>query len=147
MTDTETRTNYTAGLRALADLLDNNPDLPLPYTGINAASPITFYVLDAGEDPKGTLAKIARLLPGTVGKTTSGSGQYFSITGTLAGLHIDATAYRKAVCERVVTGTREVIVPATRRITVPARPATVETVEDVEWVCSPLLADADPVSA
>ena len=31
MTDTDTRTNYTQGLRAVADLLDKNPGVPLPY--------------------------------------------------------------------------------------------------------------------
>ena len=144
MTDTD-RIAYTQGLRALADLIDNNPDLPLPYSGSDATAPITFYVLNRTEDPKGTLAKIARLLPGAVGKSVSMTGEYFSITGTLAGLHIDATAYRNAVCERVVTGTREVTVPAIPAM--PARPAIGEittTVEDVEWVCGPLLAEDEP---
>jgi|GEM_PF-2367033 len=147
MTTTD-RTSYTQGLRALADLIDNHPDLPLPYTGSGAAAPITFYVLNKTEDPKGTLAKIARLLPGSVGKNVSMTGEYFSITGTLAGLHIDATAYRKAVCERVVTGTHEVTVPAIPAMpAMPARPATGEittTVEDVEWICGPLLAEDEP---
>jgi len=120
----------------------------LPYTGSVDSNPITFYVLNKTEDPKGTLAKIARLLPGSVGKTVSMSGEYFSITGSLAGLHIDATAYRKAVCERVVVGTREVTVPAIPATpAMPARPATGEittTVEDVEWICGPLLSEDEP---
>jgi len=95
MTTTDTRTNYTAGLRALADLLDNRPNLPLPYTGSSSASPITFYALGAGQNPKDVLAQVARMLHGTATKTVSASGDYYSIAGNFYGLHIDATAYRK----------------------------------------------------
>jgi hypothetical protein len=58
------------------------------------------------------------------------------------GLKVKVTTYRDAVCERVVTGTREV----TREVRDPdalaAVPTTTvtETVEDVEWVCAPLTA-------
>jgi len=31
MTNTETRASYVQGLRALADLIDNHPDLPIPH--------------------------------------------------------------------------------------------------------------------
>jgi len=142
MTTTDTRTNYTAGLRALADLLDNRPNLPLPYTGSSSASPITFYALGAGQNPKDVLAQVARMLHGTATKTVSASGDYYSIAGNFYGLHIDATAYRNAVCQRVVMGTHEVTVPATAKIPArPAMPAYVETVEDVQWVCGSLLAE------
>ena len=135
----DTRTAYTTGLRQLADLLDTNPDLPIPFTGSDDMAPISIHSLGYGDDdPKATLATIARLLPGTVTKEVDSS--YYRINGTLSGLHVQATAYRDAVCERVVTGTREVTVPATPAT--PAQPEHTQTVEDVEWVCGSLLAEA-----
>jgi hypothetical protein len=41
MTTTDTRATYTQGLRALADLLDNNLDVPLPHGRV-----VTFFVHD-----------------------------------------------------------------------------------------------------
>jgi hypothetical protein len=46
---------------------------------------------------------------------------------------------RDAVCERIVTGTHEVTVPAQPAIR--AKKATTTVVEDVEWVCGSLLSD------
>lgn len=134
------RSEYTAGLRALADLLDNNPDLKLPYgagTGPEPTGRITFYFLGT-EDAKADLARMARLIPGTV--TKEARDNVLSVVGSLHGLHVEAVAYRDAVCERVVKATREVTrqVPAVDAI--PARTVT-ETVEDVEWVCAPILRD------
>lgn len=42
MTATDTRINYTAGLRALADLIDNH-NLPLPHEG-QRFDPFTFFI-------------------------------------------------------------------------------------------------------
>lgn len=139
-TTTDTRAEYTAGLRALADLLDANPDVPLPYgagTGDSPADRLTFYFLSSTQDPKTNLARIARLIPG---KVTKESDDYnFTIAGRLRGVHVQAVATRADVCERVVTGTRAVThtTPA-----IEAAPASTITtvVEDVEWICAPILA-------
>jgi hypothetical protein len=140
MTD---RAEYIAGLRQLADLLEQNPDaLPLPYEGRSGA--ITFHFL-SGEDPKAEMAAAARAIPTRLDK--SGGDSYFDLTGSLHGLKIELTAFRDAVCERVVTGT-ETVTEQVRDpeaaeqalASVPLVEVT-RTIEHVEWRCTPLLAD------
>lgn len=89
------------------------------------------------EDPRETLAAIARALPGPVDKSTY-SG-LFQVEGKVCGITIKAIGDRDNVCTRVVTGTREVrkTIPDPM-VVVPVIEVT-ETVEDVEWVCGPLL--------
>jgi len=141
MTTTDTRTNYTAGLRALADLLDNNPDLPLPYHGNDTH---LLWVQDNGDndETRDTARLFARLIPGTISKKARDT--YLDLDGHIAGLKVSLITSRAAVCERVVTGTHEVTTPARPALNLPAEPEHTETIEDVEWVCGPLLADSVP---
>lgn len=140
------RAGYVSGLRKLADLLEQHPELPLPYHGSD--STITFMFLH-GPDAKARFAAAARvILYGTGGeleKHVSDGGEYgdyFDLVGAIDGLKIELTAYRDAVCERIVTGTREVTktVPDPA-IKVPTVEVT-ETVEDVRWVCRPVMASS-----
>ena len=144
-----TRAEYTKGLRALADAIDGNDDLPLPSQG--SISPITIQFLH-GDDPRAAMGAAARAIPCNWRKNTwegSSGTAYFDLTGELDGLHITLTAFRDTVCERVVTGTREV----TRTVKDPEAIAAVpevevtETVEDVEWRCGSLLAPEGQASA
>ena len=130
---TDTRTAYIEGIRALAYLLDHNPDLPLPYHGSDAHHRLNWIEYD-----KTSAARFAQLIPGTVTKTAR--GDCIDLEGQIAGLHVLFIASRAAVCERVVTGTHEVTVPATPAIK--ATKATTMVVEDVEWVCGSLLAES-----
>lgn len=137
------RVEYVAGLRALADLLESTPDLPLPTEREITWAAHTFQIYE-GREPRETVATLARLLPGRLYKNDPAKGgyaeQYFELTGKLYGLGLRVWAERSEVCRRVVTGTREV----TETVPAPDAP-TIEvtrTVEDVEWVCEPLLADA-----
>ena len=139
------RDAYIKGLRALADALEQNPgDLPLPYEG--NVSDITFHFLSAA-DPRAEMAAAARALPCNWRKNVSdytarGGEAYFDLKGELHGVKVELTAYRADVCERVVTGTREV----TEKVKDPEALAAVpevevtRTVEDVEWVCHPVMA-------
>lgn len=135
-TDTD-RAGYTAGLRALADLLDAHPEVPLPYHG--TAARMAIYQLSAGRE---AFAATVRALPGHKRKEVE--GDTYRVAVDLDGLRLEAVAYRETVCERVVTGTREV----TRQVPDPdalaAVPTTTvtETVEDVRWDCLPLTAPA-----
>jgi hypothetical protein len=145
---TDTRAEYVKGLRALADLLEQHDELPLPYQG-GKHSPMSLTFL-SDDDPKGRLAAAARAMPGRLDKQVRESaeyGNYFDLRCRLDGLHIKLTAYRDAVCERVVVGTREV----TREVVVPVKTVTetvTETVEDIRWECRPLLApDTEAVPA
>jgi len=132
----ETRAAYISGLRKLADLLEQHDELPLPYEGSSPglARRMTFFFLG---DPRDVFVKAARALPGRLDKEVT--DDTYRVTASLDGLHVEAVAYRNDVCERVVTGTREV----TRTIPDPNIKAPLvevtETVEDVEWVCAPLL--------
>lgn len=129
------RQPYIAGLRQLADLLEDNTDLPLPYHG-------TMSELAIFADSKEQLVAVARALPGKVGKTFDDrSDTYgFELHGSIGGLRVIVYGDRNEVCQRVVTGTREV----TKTVPAPDAPMVeiTETVEDVEWICSPLLAEA-----
>lgn len=133
------RRQFTAGLRELADLIDANAGIPLPYDGTD--SPITFHFW--GEPARGQMAAAARAFPVALSKTSS-SDTYFRLTGRLAGtcgLKIQLVTDRDAVCERVVVGVEdrevdEVVTPAVTR-------KVIKPTEVVEWRCHPLLAPAD----
>lgn len=144
MTPTDTRSSYTAGLRALADLLDAHPQVPLPHYGTSGAPMAIFFL--SGEDPKAALVAATRAFPGPKQKGVWDT--YYDVQGSLHGLHYKLTAFRDAVCERIVTGTREVVeeVPDPEALAAVPKVTVTTTVEDVEWKCSPLLAP-EPVSA
>jgi len=128
-------------MRAIADLIEANPDL--------AATPLylrdipLWHVLDAE-----TLAALARAgkRHGATVEKLYGEGGYedkFNLRLTFGAVSVKVLSYRHVVCERVVLGTDEV----TRAVPDPDALAAVptvevtETVERVEWRCSPLLDD------
>ncbi|MFD9949996.1 hypothetical protein ACFWYW_28440 [Nonomuraea sp. NPDC059023] len=138
MSNTEAeRAAYTAGLRALADILDANPDLPLPYDG--DGKPLSFIEGIAAESRRGA-AVFARVMPGPVEK--SGTDSQFYLKAKLHGLRVKWIATREEMCERIVVGTREVEIEEPDPEAVAALPKVkrVEVVEDVEWKCRPVLA-------
>lgn len=132
-TEDTARTACIDGLRALADALEADATLPLPYHGHSVA--MSFFT-----DDKAELVALARLMTGRAEKKVDDSGSYgFKLEGQVYGLKLLAYAHRDEVCERVVTGTREVT--RTEQITeVTGTREVTETVEDVEWICRPLLA-------
>lgn len=149
MTDTA-RAGYIKGLRELADALEGNDSLPLPYTG--TGTEICFYFL-SGSDPRAELAAAVRVLGCTwtkrVTDETSEYPSYLDLDGSLHGLRIKLTALRDAVCERVVTGTREVTdeVPDPEALAKVPVIKVPRIVEEVRWRCGPILAgldEADP---
>jgi len=146
---TADRADYIAGLRALADLLEQHDELPLPSHG--ASQPLDWWIWEHEvEDAKAVMATIVRLLPGAKSKVVgeSGASSWFTVEAKLHGLRINVNARRNTVCRRVVKGVREV----TKEVADPEALAAVptvtvtETVEDVEWVCEPLLAPVEASS-
>jgi len=141
-TDTATRTPLaalTSNLHLLADLLDGN-DLPfLPYISSSYDSAITahWFVINhvSGLDEQRVMAAaIVRALGGTWDKAealTEGDYMFTQVgldkAGEPSGVSLIVTVERAAVCQRVVTGTHEVTVPAT-----PAQPAEPERVESTK---------------
>jgi hypothetical protein len=73
------------------------------------------------------------------GKWDKRPGEFFSFRTDFYGVQLSVSVDREAVCRRVVTGTREV----TKAVPSPDAPMVevTETIEDVEWVCEPLLAE------
>lgn len=136
------RAAYVAGLRAVADTLEDRPEVPLPFEG--RAEPLTFHFLYDG-DPRAALAAAARALGGTWAKVTrdyGAGGAYFDLLGEACGVRLRLTAYRDAVCERVVTGTEDVtdwVKDPEKLAAVPLVEVT-RPVETVEWRCRPVLA-------
>lgn len=139
---TADRNAYTAGLRALADALDADPDLPLPYHGVDSR-------LSVFTQTKAQVLAYRKLL-GKIDKKFTDDGNYdFQMTGALAGLEMLVYAPREQVCTRVVTGTEVVTreVPDAEALAAVPTTTVTETVETVEWVCEPLLAEREGVTA
>jgi hypothetical protein len=138
--DTTQRTEYIAGLRALADLLEQHATIPLPAQGVLVPMGIHYFTEDAREG----MAQFARVFPGSLDKKTreGGGADYFDLVGTLHGVKVQATAFRDQVCTRVVKDVREVTeeVPDPDALAAVPTVTVTKTVEDVEWVCEPLLA-------
>ena len=139
----EVRAGYIAGLRRIADALEADPSLPLPYDGTGSE----FSVFT---DSRDELVRWARVLDGKRDKeVTSDSNYGFKLHGVAGSLRVLVYAPREQVCTRRVIGTREV----TREVPDPAALAAVptvtvtETVEEVEWDCGPILATRDEVPA
>jgi hypothetical protein len=134
--------DQATGLRALADLLEANPHL----------APSMVYPLRGGlqaplghtNDPRATMAAWAR----AHGKVTKDFTETWAKVLMEFGpaVQLEVYAGRDTVCERVVTGTREVTttVPDPDALALVPTITTTSVVEDVEWICQPLMA---PVSA
>src|SRR6266581_2702793 len=113
------REQYITGLRTLAAALEADETLPLPQSEISW--PVQIY------DDETYAADDAAV--------KNYGDEYFRMRGSIGGLQIRPWAMRDQVCTRVVKGTKEVTAE------VPVTFTTVTTtVEDVEWVCEPLLA-------
>ena len=140
------RQAYTAGLRQLADLLDERPDIPLPHQGTDTAVPIHWLYFGNGrdfEEQKAIARTIVRAIPGQIVKRET--GDLFRFHGRLAGLHLEVVVDRPAVCERVVVGTETVTTTIKDPDAVAALPdvEVTETVEQVEWRCQSILAESE----
>jgi hypothetical protein len=133
------RIQQAEALRRLADFVEQNPEFEdvFLYTFNN------INVFPRG-DKKAQIAEFVRAgLRSGARVEKRVIGDWFAATLHFgAGVDIDVTAQRDEVCERVVTGTKTV----TKTVPDPEALATVPTVEvteeieQVEWVCRPLLA-------
>ena len=142
-TDTQAKAAaQAAGLRALADLIEANPDLAATDSYIDNLH--IWHVRDAAMLP--ALARAGMAHGATVTKEYGDQSEnQFVLTLTWDAVGAKALSYRNTVCERVVTGTQEI----TREVPDPEALAAVptvritETVETVEWRCQPILAGKD----
>lgn len=143
-TEATQRAAYTKGLRALADILDARPDLPLPYDGNSTA--IDWIEVD--DNARGVAAAFVRAMPGRVDKSVSDAAGQFYLTFRLHGLRLRLISTRTQMCERVVTGTRTVEFeePDPEALAALPKIKRTEVVEDVEWQCHPILAAERPAA-
>lgn len=128
----------TAGLRAVADLLEEVPAAATILAGTKLLVPVMHE-----SDPVALLAAIARAGAAQGGKVSkSYETKYANVDVTFGPVVLQAYADREQVCERVVVGTETV----TKKVKDPKALAAVpeievtEEVEQVEWRCRPLLA-------
>lgn len=120
-------TAIVAGMRAAADWLERNSDIKEPYD-----PKLQFFFVTDTDRPRQQVADLARRM-GTCKKDAT--SELFSVVKMFGPFKVEGIAYRDNVCERIVTGTEKVTVPA-----VEARPEREEVRELVEWKCSPLTA-------
>lgn len=130
------RDQHCDALQALVDLLRAHPELDSPFhSHINA--PIVGF----SDEQKTALAAWARAVSHL--KPTKHFDKWAALHVNFGGgVELHVYADRDAVCERVVVGTETV----TKTVKDPEALAAVpeievtEQVEQVEWICSPLLA-------
>lgn len=128
------RAAYIAGLRKIADALEADPDLPAPYEG-SASVSLIFC------DTKEQVQAWARVMTGAKRKEVDDDRHYgFRLVGQINGVRVKVLVKRDEVCRRVVTGTRTEIITEQITRVIGVRRVPVE-IEDVEWVCEPLLAE------
>jgi hypothetical protein len=127
-------------MQSVIEFLDERgvdlPEQPHLTSYSHSARTAVAWYLQGDDDQKETAAQLVRIIGGKWVKSDSDVTLYLRqmwATDVEFVIAVD----RQAVCERIVKGTREVTVPA-----VAAKPERVETVEDVEWVCGSILAEA-----
>ena len=134
-----------AGLRALADMIEANPEVAehLRYTFGHMGVPLIVQCDGEIREALARLVRAGKAHGATIDKTYNGQWAGANLNWADGAVTLRVTADRNEVCERVVTGTDTVI----RTVPDPAALAAVptievtETVERVEWICKPLLAD------
>lgn len=144
----DARQAYIDGLHQIADFLAEHPEVPLPSLGgyIDGEYAPSMYVylnVHRKDDQRAGLAEMARAM-GNAGKSADSSIDRFYVYRQFAGIRLIASADQSEVCDRVVTGTREVTteVPDPEALAAVPKVTVTEVVEDVDWVCGPLLAKA-----
>ncbi len=130
-------------LRRLADIVEANPNLArtLAYALKGIIVPL---VWDGQRDDMAAWARAAAQAGAKVDKQVRDNYDQFKLIVTIGALGLEILADRDEVCERVVTGTREVTeeVPDPEALAAVPKVTVTKVVEDVEWRCGSLLAPA-----
>lgn len=133
-----------AGLRALADMIEANPEIARMFDLSSALSRILVSVghgaLGSAQDELLMFLRAG----GAAAKKNYDSDEWMAVDVDFGAVTVHAYTARANVCERIVTGIETV----TKTVPDPAALAAVptievtETVEISEWQCTPLLAAA-----
>ena len=145
--DAQLATDLASGLRLLAIMIEENPEIAANFSHSLQWSGISVHLNSSDRIAEMTnLGRIARRHGATTTKDVTES--MHNLVCDFGGVKTKVLAYREEVCERVVVGTETV----TKTVKDPEILATVpevevtEEVEIVEWQCKPLLA-AEAVTA
>lgn len=126
-----------AGLRALADFIEANPDL-------QPAIRHALSMINGFTDDPAVLAAFMRAgrQHGAVTTKEAVNDTWFTAVLAWGPVELHVNAHREEVCERVVTGTETVTKTVKDPDAIAALPDVeiTETVDTFEWVCKPLLA-------
>lgn len=132
MTTTTTPASTADVLRAIADILDANPGLPIPQISYNKT--INWYTAQTPTE----VAAVMKAFLGRWDKNDPGRSDFdtklATFTQTWMGWKLVISTYRDTVCTSRIVGTREVtktIPTATEQVTV--------TENIIEWDCHPIL--------
>jgi hypothetical protein len=104
------RAAFTAGMRQIADFLDQHPAVPLPHIESWPAGkrePTLYIFLANSDDQRPQLATIARAM-GHADKVAHDELARLYLIRRFAGIALVASVERDQVCERVVVGTETV---------------------------------------
>jgi hypothetical protein len=149
MTDnTVLAAEQVAGLRAIADMIEQNPELATHFDfSLNTAG-IGVHLRD--EDRAAEMARISRIARRYGATSTKEiSEKFHNMTLDFGGAKAEVIAYREEVCERVVVGTREVTeeVPDPEALKAVPMVTVTRTEHVTKWECKPILAAADDSAA
>lgn len=145
MANIEKATALAADFRRLADFIEANPELADTYLGYAMQG---FNLPVQTRDRVVGLARMGMRAGFAVTKHQNDNFAGVDITvGDSISLHVYAR--RDEVCERIVTGTREVTeeVPDPEALAAVPKVTVTRVEEDVEWRCLPLLAESADVFA
>jgi hypothetical protein len=131
------------GLRQLADMIAANPEL-LPFVRYGLGDGGIVCTTSRADDEAAALRQLVRAALRVGGAVTKGvRGKYFDLFLRFGPVKVQFIADRDDVCERVVTGTREVTeeVPDPEMLAAVPKTTVTRTEEVVEWKCRPLLGE------
>lgn len=136
--DQQLADDTAAGLRALADWIQANPEVVANFSRRLRISAYPRSSDVAAEFAQ--LGRLARKHGATVKKDVS--EQMYNLALNFGAVTVQVLAYRQEVCERVVVGTREVTeeVPDPEALAAVPTTTVTRTEDVVEWQCKPLLA-------
>jgi len=120
------RAEYIAALRKVADILEDNPQLRLPYQ-----DSFTFHFLSDGSGAVPNMVEAAKCFGIDFEKRPWDN--YFDLDGFVGPIKIQLSSMRDDVCKRVVTGRREIVEPEVIYTATGNMVTRIE--EDVDWVC------------
>lgn len=120
------RDGFIKDLRAFADWLESNPDVPTPVF------PQRFDVFCLNKEQ---MVATCRAVGGKMKKGVTES--FFYLRKDFRTIHYEVNALRDNICDKVVIGTRTIPAEPERTVTIAAQPERTE--EITEWRCSEVL--------